>query len=73
MKARTMYKQIDAPEIELQNYHTHKLEFLGNHMSEVEQKKNQKWIDTVRFPKIDPPGYYYEPEEPEKPPEEAKP
>ena len=54
-----MHKQLDDPDIELKNYHTHKLEFLSAQPINNAREENKKWIDTVKFPKIEPPGYYF--------------
>lgn len=48
-----MYRQIDDPKVELENYNTHKLEFISDQFKDDKDKgKNKKWIDTVKFPKI---------------------
>lgn len=46
---------MDDPKHELENYNTHKLEFMGNNLkNDSEKNKQKKWIDTVKFPKIEP-------------------
>lgn len=60
MKARTIYKELDAPQAQLAKYHTHKLEFMSDKL-ENKQETKKRWIETVKFPKAElPPGYFIE-------------
>ena len=53
-----MYKEIDDPKVQLQKYNTHQLEFISsNSKDNMEKYKPKKWIDTVKFPKIQPLAY----------------
>lgn len=53
-----MYKELDDPGVELENYNTHKLQFVGDRNRNLNKKKEDvKWIDTLKFPKIDPLPY----------------
>ena len=59
IKARTNYKELDPPKSLLENYHTHKLEFISDKPVIKYSKNDKKWIDTVKFPKVQQPAYYF--------------